>query len=307
MQEGAYTVVVTDANGCKDTAAFFLIDLPAMFGQGDVTNTNCINDPIGAIELGVGGGSYTFTYAWTGPSGYTSTLKDITGLKAGTYTVIITDVNRGCTLTLTFEVKAIGLPEVLTTVANACKGNNGTVCVTSPYALDQATISDGIITLNLPLVSSAPYKYCMDVPAGTYYVKVQKGTCSKIDTLTVTNNNPIAPVVELTFVNCNNTCVKINVPQNTIITSLTGPSGAVNMGTRTCIGGVGGVTCYYERCNMALGQYSGTVGISDGAGGFCNVPFEFEVTRDWSRITSKRHQRSKGDITETRIIKFYEH
>ncbi|MBK9353828.1 MAG: SprB repeat-containing protein [Bacteroidetes bacterium] len=280
MQEGAYTVVVTDANGCKDTAAFFLIDLPAMFGQGDVTNTNCINDPIGAIELGVGGGSYTFTYAWTGPSGYTSTLKDITGLKAGTYTVIITDVNRGCTLTLTFEVKAIGLPEVLTTVANACKGNNGTVCVTSPYALDQATISDGIITLNLPLVSSAPYKYCMDVPAGTYYVKVQKGTCSKIDTLTVTNNNPIAPVVELTFVNCNNTCVKINVPQNTIITSLTGPSGAVNMGTRTCIGGVGGVTCYYERCNMALGQYSGTVGISDGAGGFCNVPFEFEVTRD---------------------------
>lgn len=33
----------------------------------------------------------------------------------------------------------------------------------------------------------------------------------------------------------------------------------------------------------------------------------FEVTRDWSRITSKRYQRSKGDITETRIIKFYEH
>ncbi len=37
----------------------------------------------------------TYTYAWTGPDSFTASTEDISGLKAGTYAVTVTDAN-GC-------------------------------------------------------------------------------------------------------------------------------------------------------------------------------------------------------------------
>lgn len=45
----------------------------------------------GSIDLSVTGGVATFTYSWTGPSGFTATTEDITGLAYGNYTVTVTD------------------------------------------------------------------------------------------------------------------------------------------------------------------------------------------------------------------------
>lgn len=45
----------------------------------------------GSIDLSVSGGIPGFTYSWTGPSGFTATTEDITGLEYGTYTVTVTD------------------------------------------------------------------------------------------------------------------------------------------------------------------------------------------------------------------------
>lgn len=45
----------------------------------------------GSIDLSVSGGVPGFTYSWTGPSGFTATTEDISGLEYGNYTVIVTD------------------------------------------------------------------------------------------------------------------------------------------------------------------------------------------------------------------------
>ena len=45
----------------------------------------------GSIDLSVSGGIPGFTYSWTGPSGFTATTEDISGLESGNYTVTVTD------------------------------------------------------------------------------------------------------------------------------------------------------------------------------------------------------------------------
>lgn len=96
LVEGQYTVTISYGNsacslveeievlGCESLAAEIelLADVYALSGSQP-------ND--GAIDLTVsGGGNYSFNYSWSSPSGFTSSLEDISGLKAGTYYVTVT-------------------------------------------------------------------------------------------------------------------------------------------------------------------------------------------------------------------------
>ncbi|MDX2360615.1 MAG: T9SS type A sorting domain-containing protein [Crocinitomicaceae bacterium] len=94
----SYTVTITDANGCSTTAGATVNDAVAVSGSvtsvTDVTNVNN-----GAIDITVLAGGIPYTYVWSGPSGFTFSGEDPTGLIAGTYSVIITD-NCGNTVTL---------------------------------------------------------------------------------------------------------------------------------------------------------------------------------------------------------------
>ncbi|MGV8114623.1 MAG: HYR domain-containing protein [Lentimicrobium sp.] len=69
--------------------------------SGDVTNGTCTSNA--AIDITVTGGTPPYTYAWTGPAGFTSTDEDLTGLVSGTYTVLVTDAN-GCEATGSWTV-----------------------------------------------------------------------------------------------------------------------------------------------------------------------------------------------------------
>ncbi|MEL6837626.1 MAG: SprB repeat-containing protein, partial [Bacteroidota bacterium] len=106
LEAGIYTVVVTDANGCEDTASFE-IEEPEVL-EIDVAGTtttpaDCNGSFTGSIDLAVTGGTMPYTYSWTGPNGFVSTDEDLTGLEAGTYTVVVTDAN-GCDDTASFEI-----------------------------------------------------------------------------------------------------------------------------------------------------------------------------------------------------------
>ena len=55
-----------------------------------VTNT----DPwlsTGSVDLSVSGGIAPFTYSWSGPSAFSATTEDVSGLEYGLYTVTVTD------------------------------------------------------------------------------------------------------------------------------------------------------------------------------------------------------------------------
>ena len=125
-----YTVTITDRNGCTatDTVAItvrppiVLTTTPQVYAGG--YNITCNGASDGAINLGVTGGETPYIYSWTGPAGYTSVSEDISGLRAGTYNITVTDAN-GCSATTTAVLLE---PAVLTMgktpdVVLACNGD----------------------------------------------------------------------------------------------------------------------------------------------------------------------------------------
>jgi gliding motility-associated-like protein len=86
------STVITEPDGLK-LAGYQLSKSP----DGNF-NISCNGASDGSISMTISGGSGNNTYSWTGPAGFTASTKDLTGLKAGTYTCLIRDQN-GCVLT----------------------------------------------------------------------------------------------------------------------------------------------------------------------------------------------------------------
>jgi SprB repeat len=102
---GTYGLTVTDANGCTGTFSTIITQPQPLVLTIAKTDPTCppganpaINGNNGAINLTVSGGTSPYTYAWTtvGGAGLVPTAEDQTGLRIGTYTVVVTDAN-GCT------------------------------------------------------------------------------------------------------------------------------------------------------------------------------------------------------------------
>lgn len=107
LEEGAYFVEVSDANGC----IFILQEYVYNLGSDSIPNDTIINDPCfgfygftyaapiqqisGSIDLTVYGGEEPYSYLWNNGA----TTQDILDLEEGMYSVIVNDAN-GCTFTL---------------------------------------------------------------------------------------------------------------------------------------------------------------------------------------------------------------
>ncbi|MDA0973173.1 MAG: gliding motility-associated C-terminal domain-containing protein, partial [Bacteroidetes bacterium] len=90
---GDYTVTIVDDVGCTLVNSFIVGAPQAIFINSNVNNVSCPGDANGSIDLSVQGGVGTLSYAWTGPSGFTASSQDLTGLAPGLYTVTVTDAN----------------------------------------------------------------------------------------------------------------------------------------------------------------------------------------------------------------------
>lgn len=95
LSTGNYTVNVVDGDACLTPVSTILTG-PAPLTSSATSVTNETNGGDGAIDITVNGGTPGYTYAWTGPNGFTASTEDINGLEDGTYSVTITD-NNGCT------------------------------------------------------------------------------------------------------------------------------------------------------------------------------------------------------------------
>jgi len=149
-----YRVIVTDFNTCSIESEDISINQPPvlLIESLGLTHVNCKGFSTGAIvPIITGRTSQQLSYLWSGPDGYTSTARNISGLKAGLYTLKVLDGN-SCSATLDSTIKqpAENLEITVPTITNNdCNGGyTGKISIaasggTLPYRF---TLTGGGIT-----------------------------------------------------------------------------------------------------------------------------------------------------------------
>ena len=170
LTAGAYSLTITDANGCTAIQAYTVPQPDPISYNATVTNILCTGEANGSVTItNVQGGTPPFTYAWSNGS----TTQNLTNVLAGSYTLTITDAN-GCTAIETFVITepADGLNVVINTVDVGCWGE----ATGSAFA---------IVTGGTPFPGNT-YQYLWSTGATTDFIQnVGAGTYS----LTVTDAN----------------------------------------------------------------------------------------------------------------------
>lgn len=146
------------------------------------TNPICTNNN-GSAGITASGGTNTFTYLWSTNSN--DTTNAITGLFAGTYSVIVTDSN-GCTksdsVTLVTQFPTLSL--VPSTTNPICTNNNGNASFT-------ASGSTNTFTYLWSTNNSDTTNTIAGLFAGTYSLTVTDGNgCTKSDSVTLVTQYP---------------------------------------------------------------------------------------------------------------------
>jgi hypothetical protein len=196
LSPGTYTVTVTDANSCTNTASFTLANPTAIAITPSVTNLNCFNQQTGAISLSVSGGTSPYSYLWNDGS----TLNNRSGLAAGTYAVTVTD-NNNCLANVNGIVVTqpnAALSASLNVTNSSCNGaGDGSITAvvtggTSPYTYDWSgnPSGDGTATIT-------------GLAAGTYNLTItDANTCTLVATAVVSESSDIQIIVNSTDPTC---------------------------------------------------------------------------------------------------------
>ncbi|MBI4931357.1 MAG: PKD domain-containing protein [Bacteroidetes bacterium] len=166
IPSGPHTVIITDANGCMAFATVTITDPSAMIINVDSTfDVSCYGGSDGEIYISVVGGNPPLGYTWSNGN----TTQDLSGLIAGSYTVIVTDAG-GCSATGVFNVAE---PSVLIDTASSVDAS----CISCCDGSASAAHSGG----------TSPYTY-MWLPGGQTTASAI-GLCVGTYTVCVTDAN----------------------------------------------------------------------------------------------------------------------
>ena len=153
---GTYTVTVTDANGCSDSATFNLNNISSINITSNVTSVTCSGGLNGAIDVTTSGGTSPYTFAWN--SG--ETTEDIGAIGAGLYTLTISDAS-GCQFSEDIDVSTLpGMSIALDGSTNeVCSFDNGSidVSVTGGSGSYGYSWDNGAVTEDLTNIGSGTY------------------------------------------------------------------------------------------------------------------------------------------------------
>ena len=245
------------------------------------TNPTCSGTSTGAISITPSNGTTPYTYAWTGPSSYTSTSEDISSLPAGAYTITVTDKN-SCK-----QIKTITLTDptapTITGSAAVCVGSgitltgSGTANTSSPWtssSTSTATVSSsGVVT---------------GVAAGSTTITYKNSAgCTTTKSITV-NASPTAAVSPTTATVNFKTAQSITATPSTGVTYAWTPSTGLSS---TTIAGVTATAAVDTRYLVTV--TSTTNGCTDTASCLIKINI-FDLATSCPTITKKNNGTTKG-------------
>ncbi|MFK7784560.1 MAG: T9SS type A sorting domain-containing protein, partial [Crocinitomicaceae bacterium] len=170
---GTYTLTATDNANCSVQITVDVLNQTGAFGASllSIGDEDCQNGQ-GFIDIDVAG-TGPFTYAWS--SGQTT--QDITGLSAGTYSVVVTD-GAGCQLTESYQVNNNATYSVSTNITEEfCTSVNGAI---------DLTITGGAAPYTFSWSNGATTEDLTNVAAGTYSVTISDAfNCQSVQTFVV--------------------------------------------------------------------------------------------------------------------------
>lgn len=247
LTAGSYSLLVTDANGCTSQETYNVTQPDQLVASEVITNLNCFENGNGAIALNVNGGTGSYTYQWS--NGATS--KDISGLAAGNYSVLITDT-KGCVINNTYTIsQPSALVSSGTKMDINCFGNsNGSI---------DLTVTGGTAPYTYLWSTGATTKDLNNLTQGNYTVQITDS-----NGCTINNNFTIDQPTEMTInvQQQNILCADLETGSITLnITEGTGPY------TVNWTNGLNGNSI----ANLSAGSYQATVTDSNGCNSNVNV------------------------------------
>lgn len=193
LAAGIYTVTVTDNGGCTAIQTVTITEPTAITATVVPVDATCGNSN-GTASVTPTGGTGPYTYLWSN----TQTTQQITGLGAGTYSVVITDAN-GCTSVASGIINNSGAPSV---TLNA-SGNVSCFGLTDGTASVNATGGSGPYTYSWS-PSGGNAASATGLGAGTYTCTVTGSDgCSNTQTVTLTQPTAIVATTSSIAEDCN--------------------------------------------------------------------------------------------------------
>jgi len=265
LPAGFYTVIITDYNGCILEIENIEITQPdALAVSGIPTYVSCYGSNGGAIDLTVTGGTPMYFYSWSNGMN----TQDLTGLAAGTYSIIVTD-GHGCQATASFTITE---PPLLSASASAADAK----CYGAATGSIASSVSGGTPSYTYLWSNGATSPDLTGVGAGTYSVTVtdSKG-CTAVASATV--NEPSGVVVTGVVTN---------------ILCYGGSTGEINI---TASGGTGvytydwddisGTNDFEDRTGLLAGSYHVTVYDASN----CTASATYTITQPAAVALSETH------------------
>ncbi|MFN4256934.1 MAG: beta strand repeat-containing protein, partial [Saprospiraceae bacterium] len=189
LAPGAYTVTVSDANGCTTTGSVTIAP-PPLTASASGTNVSCNGGNNGSATATATGGIGGYTYLWSN-GGTTATISNLT---AGTYTVTVTSGAQTATASVTITQPAAPLTVAVSGV-NATSGNDGSAT---------ATPSGGTPAYTYFWSNGGTTQTINNLAPGAYTVTVSDANgCTTTGSVTISGGSPLAVIVNSTNVTCN--------------------------------------------------------------------------------------------------------
>ncbi|HNW97406.1 MAG TPA: gliding motility-associated C-terminal domain-containing protein [Bacteroidales bacterium] len=206
----AYSVTVTDNNGCVTVDSISLLEPKPLFINLTTTNVSCYGGNNGTALAIVSGGIFPYQYSWL-PSGTAGNINSVTTLTEGTYTFTVLDAN-GCSKDTTFTISQ---PPLLTysytsDSVNCHSGSDGSIIL---------NVSGGVPAYIYnwnPSVSSD--SSALNIQAGTYSVTISdQNSCSASTSINI--GEPPALILsnsgDVTICNSQSTTISANASGGT--------------------------------------------------------------------------------------------